>query len=300
MDSETKPESNLNKIEKAEEKALKTSTSKGEKLFDLLTYVGIAGIGTFLLTIPVAYSAKYGKGAKYYEKTSKFLVDKGISPRLAEDIVMTSATMQGGNLSIIPVKMMEDNKPEIVDKLNKMTGDESGKASVDEDLKQTWGSLVKSRILAWVAAFTGFRTAVGVLGAEKFVSFENAFAKKMCEIVKKPTHLKGVETPHYRYAKIGALDVFATIAATTILYTGSRFFAKRNEHWHEKETLHMPSKVPDMQTPEYIPSETSKRFTDNIRSQSRELAPNPREKNYADTIASQKTINQGKATAILA
>ena len=35
--------------------------SKGERLFDWITYGGMAGLGTFLITIPIAFHAKYGK-----------------------------------------------------------------------------------------------------------------------------------------------------------------------------------------------------------------------------------------------
>ncbi|MBY0408207.1 MAG: hypothetical protein K2Q01_10990, partial [Rickettsiales bacterium] len=172
-----------------ETKAARTSTSRGEKMFDLLTYGGIAGVGTFALTIPLAYWAKYGAGAKHFENASKFLVRQGLSKPIAEEMVMTSALMQGGNVGIIPVKIMENYKPTIVGQLNDWMGDKSGAASVKEDPQQTWGSLIKSRLVAWLAVFTGFRATASLLGGDKLAQFEKDFAKHVvCEPLGKPTH----------------------------------------------------------------------------------------------------------------
>lgn len=209
-----------------------SSTSRGEKAFNLLTYGGAAGIGTFIATIPVGYWAKYGGGAKHFTNATKFLTKQGLSPQVAEEMVNTSALMQGGNLMIIPVKFLEDNKPHIVDKLNDLLGDKSGAKSVHEDPKQSWMSLIKSRLVAWGAVFTGFRLGAIAVGGEKLQSFEKMFGRAACKVLNKPTHMGVVETPHFRYGKIAALDVFATAAASMLLYVGSRFFAKSNPHWH--------------------------------------------------------------------
>lgn len=280
------------KVEKAEEKARKTSSSKGEKLFDLLTYGGIAGIGTFILTIPIAYSIKYGKGAKYYEKSVKFMTDNGATPRIAEEIAMTSAAMQGGNIALLPVKLAENYKPQIVEKLNNLTGDKSGKASVDEDPKQTWPSLIKSRALAWLATFVGFRTAGSILGQERFERFEKGFARRVCDFIKKPTHINGVESVHFRYARIGAIDIFATAAATTVLYLGSRFFAKNNEHWN-------PKAIPPA-TPEAAPAQAplaeekpEKRYTTTIQPKTAALATPKLQNGYGESVSTQKLENAG-------
>jgi hypothetical protein len=229
-------------IEKAEKTAQKTSYSKGEKLFDWLTYGGIAGIGTFLMTIPVAYWAKYGGGAPMFKNAAKALEKRGMAAAGAEDMLMTTALMQGGNIAVIPIKLMEDHKPGVVEHLNAKLGDQSGDASVDSDKKQTWGSLVKARVfLAWLPVYVSMRTASMVF-PQQLKAFENWFAEHLvCRPFGQPTHTPGLpkivenETKAFRYGRIGALDVFATAAAATLLYIGSRIFARSNARWHARD-----------------------------------------------------------------
>jgi hypothetical protein len=292
-------------IEKAEAVAKKTSASRGERFFDWLTYGGIAGIGAFALTIPTTYWAKYGGGATMFRQMAQKLTRKGIHPHAAEDIVMTTALMQGGNLAIPPVKLMENYKPQLVDKFNDMLGDKSGEASVQEDPQQTWGSLIKSRIAAWLAVFAGFRGAASIFGGEKFAQFETKFAESViCKPLGRPTHINGQETKLFRYGKIAALDLFATAAAASLLYLGSRFFAKRNPHWHAhmqvpegtSATEHSQQdkdKVPpektgaDAAAPET--AQPGRLFTDSIQPQAKETRNKPRVESFAETVAGQKT-----------
>lgn len=206
-----------------------SSVSKGEKLFDWATYGGIAGIGVFLGTIPIGYWAKYGKGADLFHRAGQALVKNGSSPENAEQILMTTTLMQGGNIALIPIKCLEDNKPEIVQRLNEMLGEKTDIEHLESEPKQTWSSIIKGRLLAWTAVYVSFKAAFAALGPEKFSEFENKFAENVvCKPMGKPPHINGQETKLFRYGKIGALDLFATAGAATLLYLGSRFFAKGN------------------------------------------------------------------------
>lgn len=272
----------------AEIKAEKTSSSKGERLFDWITYGGIAGLGTFVLTIPIAYWAKYGGGAKHFINGGKRLQNLGLGEHTAEHAMMTTATMQGGNVTIIPVKIMENYKPQLVEKFNKLLGDKSEDASIENDPKQTWGSLVKARIfLAWLPVFASFKATGMLIGEDKFAAFQNNFSKGVCDILGKSTHFPGMakiaanETKLFRYGKIGALDLFATAAASTLLYIGSRFFAKKNEHWHAQHT-HIPP-----QTPSHEPETPAPALHAAI-------APRPR--SFADSLAAQKAAVEPSLT----
>ena len=299
------------KVIDAEIKAEKSSTSKGEKLFDWLTYGGIAGVGTFLVTIPIAYWAKYGGGGKYFAKSTQFLQKQGFSEHTAEQFMMTTATMQGGNVTVIPVKLMENHKPELVEKFNKMLGDKSVDASVEEDPKQTWNSLIKSRVAAWLAVFTGFKMGGALFGNEKFAVFENSFAEHIvCKPLGRPTHIPGLakiaenETKLFRYGKIAAIDVFATTAATILLYMGSRFFAKKNDKWHaqhthinpitkESELLGSSLTLPfEPKAPEPVKEADTpapKRFADDIKPRVNTTPQKNRLDTFADTLNTQKT-----------
>jgi hypothetical protein len=215
---------------------------------------------------------------------------------------MTSVLMVPGNLGLIPIKAMENNKPELVEKFNKMLGDKSADASVENDSKQTWGSLVKSRLAAWLAVFTGFRVAATVIGNEKFGQFENSFSENIvCKTLGKPTHIPGMEkiaaneTKLFRYGKIAALDVFATAAATILLYMGTRFFAKPNPQWHAKhatakDTPQIPTPEEQLATQEVttitqpILESNSKLFTDSITSRSLSAAHKERGDTFAESL----------------
>lgn len=270
----------------AEAKAKKTSTSKGEKLFDLLTYGGIGFLGVFAAGIPLGYWAKYGGGSGMFKRTAQSLEKSGLSKHAAEDFVMTSVLMQPGNLGLIPIKAMENHKPELVEKFNNMLGDKSSDASIDNDPKQTWISLAKSRAVAWLAVFTGFRGAGMIIGEEKFEKFSNSFAENIvCKPLGKPTHTPGLakiaanETKLFRYGKIAALDVFATAAATALLYAGTKFFSKPNPQWHPK---YLDSKAKEPQaTPQQTAAEPS---VDEVAPVIASPQANSAAKSFADSI----------------
>jgi len=236
-------------VEQAERVAQKTHISKGEHMFDWLTYGGIGFASVFAAGIPIVHWAKYGKGAKVFADSAKSLEKLGMNATSAEDAVMTTALMIPGNLGLIPIKQMEDHKPELVQKFNTMLGDKSGDASVDKEPEQSWGSLIKARLVAWVAVYAGFRGAAHAIGQKQFLDFENKFAEHaVCKPLGKPTHIPGMakivanETKVFRYGKIAALDIFATATATTLLYIGSRFFAGENARWKAHD---LPKDTPD-------------------------------------------------------
>ncbi len=215
-------------------------TSKGEKWFDWMTYGGVNFVGTFIATIPIAYALKYGKGAKWYQKGADWLTKKGVSHGHAENILLTTATMQGGNVAVFPVKYLEDRKAKIVSWFNEKLGEPDASEDIKREADQTWPSLIKSRLVAWGITFGSF-TAAGMAFGKKFEEYGDKFAKKMCDIMKKPTHLidpkvlktitdakklEKLESKAFRYGKLGAVDVYATAASATILYVASRFFAE--------------------------------------------------------------------------
>ncbi len=209
--------------------------SKGEKLFDWLTYGGFAGAVTFALGMPFGYFTRYSKGGEAIHKWAvSHSRQLGMSVEATEDAVMNTALMQGGNVMLLPVKMMEDHKPQLVAKFNKMLGDDSGDCSVKDEPKQTWGSLLKSRVfLAWTPVFLALRGTAMLGGKESFNNFEKDFSKNIvCDPLGLPTHVNGQETKAFRLGRIAAIDVFATAAAATLLYIGSRMFARQNkEKW---------------------------------------------------------------------
>lgn len=111
--------------------AQKPKTSRGEKLFDWITYGGIAFLGVFVATIPWTYWTKHGGGRKLHDWMTRGLKKQGFSDSTAEQTFNTIVLGSLGNAAIVPVKIMENYKPELVDTFNDMLGDKTHAASVD-------------------------------------------------------------------------------------------------------------------------------------------------------------------------
>lgn len=228
--------------------------SRGEKWFDWITYGGLAATATFLLTVPLTYFLKYGGGKPIHAwctRNIKSLLDRpsitagmnrifgaGDNAKRAEDITMTTNLMMGGNLMMIPVGIMEKFKTPIVDESNQWLGDPTPKEHVEEVPQQTWWSIIKARGVAWLTVFASFKFA-GKFFGNTLATFEKETADLLCRVTGKPTQtlVNGEMVPSktYRYGQIGALDIFATIAATVLLYVGGHFFARKQEERKERK-----------------------------------------------------------------
>lgn len=244
--------------------------SKGERAFDWLVYGGMNYVGTFILTIPVAYSMKFGLLKNSYNSCHEWLMNRGLSSGWATKLLDTTTLSMGGNLMVVPIKILEDNKRGIVDGLNKQLGDDGPNAKNVEDApKQDWLSLLKSRVVAWGVVFASF-TGADWLMKGKFGEFSESFGRGTNRMIKAPFHknvpealqadaklyeslaeqitqkgadktalrsqmaelttkLEPFETRRFAYGKLGAVDVFATAAAVSLLYAGSRIFSKPRE-----------------------------------------------------------------------
>ena len=247
----------------------KKHESKGDKLFDGLVYGWLNNVGTFVLTLVSTYWLKHGGGSgpvnhasqKLGEALSKVKVGKGNLGEHTNNIVMTTLLGIGGSLMIVPIKLLEDSRKTIVNGFNKTLGDKTDPSQLKEAPKQSWGSLLLGRVTAWCMVFasiTGVSRIVGVdkkSGLHNFERFENWFAKTVTELLGRPTHTmmqngkqvavvdKALQTAAnesktFKYGKIGAIDLFATVMATALLFVSSRAFARHGEQKHEeKEAL---------------------------------------------------------------
>ena len=233
--------------------------SKGERVFDWLVYGGIAGVGVFVATVPLTYLFKYTKtGSKYYHglvdvlvKGAEKIAPSMLSEKAAEDVVMTTSLMMGGNAMLIPIGYAEKHKVTTVSGLNTILGDPTPPSDIEQKPKQTWGSLVKARLAAWGTVFTALFSASWAF-PKSFTMFENEFAERFCQVFKKPTEIikEGTLVPSRSFllGKISALDVFATTAAAILLYVAGHSFArKREERKHHHSNAHHDVRVADTQ-----------------------------------------------------
>jgi hypothetical protein len=275
--------------EQGHEIAVKRPKSKGEKFFDRAVYAGIAGAGTFVATVVLADELKRGHlqflhkgGARVFETIAqgvKYVTGRGgKDAKWVDEATMTTNLMMGGNIMLIPVGIAEHHKVALVDGLNAAMDDKTPKDAIEKAPKQTWGSLAKSRGVAWLAVF-GTLKGLGAIYGKTMTSFEEQTGDLACAIMKKPTHrgdatviqslqqkikelkvppetaalkeqikkvgkeLEQFETRTYRYGKIGAVDVFATIGSATLLYLGGHFFARKHEEKIERRAEHKALKA---------------------------------------------------------
>lgn len=138
--------------------------TRGEAWFNTISYVGV-GYGlvtgtsvflTWLLNDTHKFSEKFGKFATHV--TAKFGWPRSIAS--------IGTLFLGGTIaSVLPVKWLEDKKPQIVKKLDRMLySDEELKQpdiveahkELDELPKQTWLSVFSSRVVAFAATFAIF------------------------------------------------------------------------------------------------------------------------------------------------
>lgn len=202
--------------------------SKGGKWFDGITYFGIAGIGTFLATIPTG--AMFMEGGKLhgaFNKVNQGLRNIGFSKRLAGHGANTFATFWGGTLMLLPVGLMEHNRTKIVTALNRLFKDPTDPKSVEDAPPQTAGSIVKARAVATATVFTGFVGVETIVGEQRFARGLEHAGEKLHRMFNKTATMIDKTHWSYKFGRTGALDVLATASSALMLYVGSHFFSKR-------------------------------------------------------------------------
>ena len=170
--------------------------TRGEAAFNLISYVGFgyfvvtatSVLATWLLrdVKPVA-----GKFEKWF--TAPITKHTGISSGIMNILTLFA----GGTVaSVLPVKWLEDRKPQVVKKLDYMLYDENqfyndpkiaaAHKELDEMPKQTWITVFGSRVVAFAATFAVYFTLGGnkspLAKAIKDTSFAKKFGKSLDEM----------------------------------------------------------------------------------------------------------------------
>ncbi|MFZ4542102.1 MAG: hypothetical protein ACOYNL_09975 [Rickettsiales bacterium] len=227
----------------------KKGKSKGEKLFDRAVYGGLAGVGTFALTLYVSFKlnhgnwagGRYAKAVDWVEKKCAGMFSPSVSRKVAEQSVMTSSLMMGGNVMLAPIAAAEHYKVPIVRGLNSMVGDQTPPEQVELSPKQTLSSLIEGRLLAWGAVFTALFSA-NMAFDETFKTFKAEVGKHTHAVTqwfkREPKLVNMKTTRSFKVGELAALDVFATAAAATLLYVGGHFFARKQEEKKERRAEH--------------------------------------------------------------
>ena len=239
----------------------------GEKIFGGITIGLFAGVGTFFASIFFAYLAKFSSvkmpltgGKKFSEKWSEW------GEKVGDDALMTTALMMGGNLFLFPIKWMEERKQSVVEYFNKKFGTEEdvkrGNERVQDAPKQSWASLIPGRLLAWAVVF-GSLTSIAHFtktSDEKRATYadpdkapknllhkmEMAFGDKFEQAGNKLMPNASDKARHRirKFGELTAVDLFATIAAASLLSIFSKIFAKRSHKNNEAEPQKRPIEIP--------------------------------------------------------
>jgi len=218
----------------------KQQMTTGEKWFHRITYTGLAEGATFVSSVVFAYLAKFsrikfpGSNDSWSEKWQQW------GEKVGEKTLMTTALMMGGNLFIIPIRAMEAHKREIVHFFNEKFGKEGevekGDQQVQNEPPQSWGSLLKGRVLAWLTVFTTLTAASKFIGPQmgKFEEKTGDLFVKAGKAVKPDLG----ERQEFRLRKAGelsAIDLFATLAASAIMQASSKVFARNSQGKKEQD-----------------------------------------------------------------
>jgi len=229
--------------------APKKHSSKGDRLFDGLVDVVFNYVGTFAATLGIAHWLQHGGGKGMVDRGTKRLENWLGRVKLggyAGQVMTTSILMPGGSVMLIPLHYLEKHRKPIVAWFNRQLGDTTDPAQLIEPPQQSWGSLIKGRLVAWAVVFSSLVGVTSLLGKDKVKELENGFAKNVvCKIFDKPTHQladgfavlnggKPVETKTFQYGIIAAVDIFATAASTALLFVSSRFFAKKRDEKQQR------------------------------------------------------------------
>lgn len=164
--------------------------SKGEKLYNTVVYKGINYWLNLGLSIVAADIFLYGKGRPFYDKQLENVTNFFKSTKLdqalgeeatkrASDVALGFTTLNtGGNIILIPMKLMEDAKRPIVHWINKniyhdkqLAADGHEKTPDEiyieqEQPKQSWGNVIWRRAQA-MAASIAFGLTLDAVGRKK-------------------------------------------------------------------------------------------------------------------------------------
>jgi len=281
----------------------------GEKMYGWLKF-GVAEVFILIATAIIAYWARHGED-KWYNvfKQIQKLSDAVFSPlkKIGKDgsktrevgkvlsvaAASTMVTFHGGNAFAPAMKWFDNKKNDIVNSFNKLFGKpgelEIGQERLKDDPKQSWGDVIKGRLVAWGIVFTSFVSAMLLVGKSTknkdyhFNNFEEWFAHKFAGLTK-----GGKELTRYHFGKILALDIYATTAAILIWNVISELSAKMRQ---KKPVEKVPETPPAVEFPPTLTQESPEHnYTETIQPRKRPSAKAPAP-SHADKIAAQTQMD---------
>lgn len=255
--------------------APKRKRTGGEWLFDATTYGGLALVGNEVVsTYIVKQAEKPTAFGRFFERASE--LTKKIGPK--DKLPYTQSGRFNyinfaiiGGFTMVPfIKFLEDNKGRLVRAADsiihgvKADNDpeiRSAHEEMDNAPKQTWGSLMKGRVLTvlaawgvdasinWKDGWTG--RALKGTKLEKYSSLEaitGRVADHMGDSIAASRGMDMAKTANLKSWLNQGFGLLSLSAALTVLfYASSKVFASRSEHKREEqhETIHPTSPQAD-------------------------------------------------------
>jgi hypothetical protein len=242
----------------------------GEAIFDGAVYGGLGWGANTALSIVFGYLFKYGAGRKHFESMADKMAPRwsamtGSSPkqarRSAESNLIVTALFAAGSSLLLPIKALEDRKPELVAALdNWWNGVRAGRGdaptqaelqgqalahdAIAQQPRQTWRSIVEARGAALAAAIG---TGMYVLRGADAKAAET-LGKKTGDMLKNsrsPSLQRlGKSTKFRATAEMAFLDVAYAAYGAAVLYAYSHFIHPPRKQEESQETAPSPATVP--------------------------------------------------------
>ncbi|MFM7389747.1 MAG: hypothetical protein ACKO34_03875 [Vampirovibrionales bacterium] len=231
----------------AEAQAQKQQRTKGQYVFDALLYPFLTNFAVFAFSVYVTYQTTHGaegtplkKRGDWFRKAAQEKL--GLSKEKAKAAVMILWSFLDGSLMAPVVKLFEDRRKDIAQKIDKKLGTEPDDPDAyKQEPKQTWGSVLGGR---FVTAGIVIPTAM-LLGRKKEgqahslneILFSNP-GHKAGEWIEKNLPVVQKVFPKLKVAglfEIMAFEWFYTCVCTAGIYVSSRLFATLAQKFNDKK-----------------------------------------------------------------
>lgn len=220
-----------------------SSYSPGKALFDVSTYGGINYLVNGAISVALAYYAREKVGSllnRGFEGTTRF-VEKGLSgfkdatwaAEKAETVSKFTWLGSGGFIVLLPIKWIEDRKPELVRQADKMFGSYPSspkdratyEASIEAEPPQSALSLLGGRIVS----------LVGVVAIASATSKWTAPWIKKAEQVMTPLFEKASQNTAVasKVSEITSEELWSCLVGTGLLYGSSKAIASYNHYYKD-------------------------------------------------------------------
>lgn len=237
-----------------------------EKKFDKAVYGGISYAAQAGTGIALSYWIKHGSGRPIYDKIAKWFGPNVISKitsktgqeaiKEADSWIIVTTMVSVGNLFLLPVKWLENRKPEIVRNWTEKQNEKLEKAGhpvseatkkhqeellqeLEAEPKQNWKSLISGRVFALGAVYAVLH-ATGKDANEKMA---NLTAEATSKGVNGLGFTKvGQSKPFQNIINTAFYDVFYSAVSAGGLYVYSHFIQPpKAKHPDEEHLDHIPA-----------------------------------------------------------